>query len=195
MSDQPLSQHESQPEDAWRVLESSRVASSPRADVSATTYQLPDGSIRSDYLVVKERSGTLVVAITDAEHLLLVGQYRAPVDTFLWELPAGAIEDSDADPLERARAELLEETGYTASEWHDLGVIHAAPHRSTETDHGYLALGARRAAEQRLDPGESVRIRLVALPELDQLLDHGEIRSGPTLAVLLRGLRLFARLR
>jgi ADP-ribose pyrophosphatase len=195
MPDQSLTDHDSQPEAAWRLVDSTVIGTSPRADVFATTYQLPDGSLRPNYLVVHERSGTLVVAITDTNHLLLVGQYRAPVNTFLWELPAGALEGGDANPLERASAELLEETGFTATEWHDLGTFHAAPHRSTETDHGYLALGAHRAADQHLDPGESVRVRLVPMADVDQMLARGEIRSGPSMAVLLRGLRLLAQLR
>src|SRR5215207_1916677 len=178
----------SEPRAAWQLVDDRPIGRSPRADLFARTYQLPDGSLRPDYFVVDERSGTLVFAVTDADQVLLVGQYRAPVNTFLWELPAGALEPDDTDPHERARAELLQETGYTASEWHDLGTFHAAPHRSTETDHGYLALGAHRASGQELDPGESVCARLVALPELQQMLDNGQIRSGPTLAVLFRGL-------
>jgi ADP-ribose pyrophosphatase len=195
MPEQSLSEQHSQPEAAWRVLDSTLIGASPRADVFATTYQLPDGSVRPNYLVVHERSGALVVAITDTNHLLLVGQYRAPVGKFLWELPAGALEGGDADPLERARAELLQETGFTATEWHDLGTFHAAPHRSTETDHGYLALGAHRTADQHLDPGESVRVRLVPMADVDQMLARGEICSGPAMAVLLRGLGLLAHLR
>ena len=182
-------------EAAWQVVDSRTLGRSPRADLFARTYRLPDGSLRPDYFVVDERGGTLVVAVTDADQVLLVRQYRAPVDMVLWELPAGALEPGDSNPRERARAELREETGYTAAEWHDLGTFHLAPHRSTETDHGYLALGARRAGEQDLDPGEAVRARLVPLPELEQMIEDGQIRSGPSLVVLCRALRLLARLR
>ena len=178
------------PATAWQLLDSRTVAESPRATVHANTYRLPDGSTRADYLVVDERSGTLVVAVTEGGEVLLVGQHRAPVGAFLWELPAGALEPGETDPEERARAELREETGYEAATWVSLGTFHAAPHRSTETDYCYLALGARKVGEQRLDQGESVSFRLVALAELERMLDNHEIVSGPALVTLGRALAL-----
>jgi len=183
------------PESAWQMVDNRPIGHSPRADLFARTYRLPDGSLRPDYFVVDERSGTLVVAVTDRDEVVLVGQYRPAVEAFLWELPPGGLEPGENDPQERARAELLEETGYQATTWHALGAFHAVPHRSTETDHGYLALGAQLTADQHLDPGESVRVRLVSLSELEQMIDDGEIRSAPALVVLFKGLRLLARLR
>ena len=170
------------------------LGSSPRATLYANTYRLPDGSTRPDYFVVEERGGTLVVAVTDQQELVLVGQYRAPVETFAWELPAGALEPDESDPSLRARTELREETGYEAREWHDAGVLFAAPHRSTEADRCFLALGARRADRQDLDPGESVRVRLVPLDQVEQMIDRGDIRSAVTIAALYKALRLRSHL-
>lgn len=182
------------PEQPWQLLRQRELGTSPRATLYANTYRLPDGSTRPEYFVVDERGGTLVVAITDQEELLLVGQYRAPVEAFAWELPAGALEADESDPGSRARTELREETGYEAREWHDAGAVFAAPHRSTETDRCYLALGASRADSQDLDPGESVRVRLVPLPEVGPMIDRGEIRSAVTIAALYKALRLRERL-
>jgi 8-oxo-dGTP pyrophosphatase MutT (NUDIX family) len=97
------------------------------ADIFARTYRLPDGSVRPDYLVVEERSGTLVVPLTEANEVLLVRQYRPPVRDTLWELAAGALEPGDQEPQQRAAAELDQDTGYTAAVWHSLGTFHAAP--------------------------------------------------------------------
>jgi 8-oxo-dGTP pyrophosphatase MutT (NUDIX family) len=177
------------------MLDERRIATSPRADIFARTYRLPEGTLRPDYLVVAERSGTLVVAVTEADEVLLVRQYRPPVESYLWELPAGALERGEADPQAGARTELEQETGYTAAAWHSLGTFHAAPHRSTETDHGFLALGATRVGKQDLDPGESVRYKLVPLRTLEDMMDAGEIRSAPSLVVLFKALRLLAELR
>jgi ADP-ribose pyrophosphatase len=182
------------PEQPWQLVQRRELGSSPRATLYANTYRLPDGSTRPDYFVVEERGGTLVVAVTDQEELVLVGQYRAPVEAFAWELPAGALEPDESDPSVRARTELRQETGYEAREWHDAGVLFAAPHRSTEVDRCFLALGARRAGEQDPDPGESVRVRLVPLAEVERMIDRGEIRSAVTLAALYKALRLRARL-
>ena len=182
------------PEESWQLLERRKLGSSPRATLYANTYRLPDGSTRPDYFVVEERGGTLIVAVTDREELVLVGQYRAPVETFAWELPAGALEPDESDPSLRARTELREETGYEAREWHDAGVVLAAPHRSTEADRCFLALGARSADSQDLDPGESVRVRLVPLAEVGCMIDRGDIRSAVSIAALYKALRLRAQL-
>ena len=182
------------PEQPWQLVQRRELGSSPRATLYANTYRLPDGSTRPDYFVVEERGGTLVVAVTDQEELVLVGQYRAPVEAFAWELPAGALEPDESDPGLRARTELRQETGYEAREWHDAGVVLAAPHRSTEADRCFLALGARRADKQDLDPGESVRVRLVPLAQVERMIDRGDIRSAVTVAALYKALRLRARL-
>lgn len=179
---------------SWQLVERRELGTSPRATLYANTYHLPDGSERADYFVVEERSGTLVVAVTEQDEVLLVGQYRAAVGAFLWELPAGALEPGESDPEDRARAELREETGYVAAEWHALGTFHAAPHRSTETDHAYLALAATPTGEQNLDPGESVRVRLVPLADAERMIEEGEICSGPAIVALCRALRLRQKL-
>jgi 8-oxo-dGTP pyrophosphatase MutT (NUDIX family) len=189
-----LAERAGAPEQPWQLLGRRKVGSSQRATLYANTYRLPDGSTRPDYFVVDERGGTLVVAVTDQEELVLVGQYRAPVETFAWELPAGALEADESDPGMRARTELREETGYEAREWHDAGVLLAAPHRSTETDRCFLALGARRVDSQDLDPGESVRVRLVPLAEVGPMIDRGEILSAVSIAALHKALRLRERL-
>jgi ADP-ribose pyrophosphatase len=89
-----------------------------------------------------------------------------------------------------ARTELREETGYEAREWHDAGVLFAAPHRSTETDRCFLELGARRVDSQDLDPGKSVRTRLVRLAEVGPMIDRGEILSAVSITALHKALRL-----
>ena len=184
-----------EPEQPWQLVRQRQLGSSPRATLYANTYRLPDGSTRSDYFVVDERGGALVVALTDADELVLVGQYRAPVGTFTWELPAGALEAGESDPGERARAELLEETGYAAREWHDAGHLLAAPHRSTEADRCFLALGAYAAAEPHPDAGEVVRVRCVPLAQAERMIDTHEICSAVSIAALYKALRLRARLR
>jgi len=178
----------------WELVSDRPMASSPRADVFARTYKLPDGTLRPDYIVVEERSGVLVMAVTTEGEVLLIRQYRAPVASILWELPAGAMEPGESDAEERARAELREETGHAAERWYALGAIHAAPHRSTETDFGFLALDATRIGGQALDPGESVHFGCFSIAEVEKMIDSSEIRSAPTLAVLYKGMRLLSKL-
>ncbi len=77
---------------------------------------MPDGEA-ADRDVVEHPGAVAVVAIDDADRVLMVRQYRHPVRRFLWELPAGLRDVDGEPPLAAARRELVEETGYRASGW------------------------------------------------------------------------------
>ena len=135
-----------------------------------------------DFLVLSERDGVHVAAITPENDVLLVQQYRAGIDGFTLECPAGFLEDGE-DPLERAQSELREETGYEAESWHLLGMLNPMPHRAHKTEHVFLALDARRRAGQDLDEAEYVRWRRVPLAQIEQMILGGSITSSTIIAL------------
>lgn len=114
---------------------------------------------------------------------LLVAQYRHPVGESVWEVPAGRI-DGGEDPLDCARRELAEETGYEADEWHYLGAFYSSPGFTTEFIHAYAATGLR---QLELPPdGDEIEIRADWFP-IDEVLGGGcggWVRDAKTLAVL-----------
>src|SRR5690349_18152236 len=69
--------------------------------------------------VVRHIGSAVMMAVDDRKRVLLVRQYRLPAEKYLWELPAGKLDDGET-PLEAAKRELIEETGYRARKWKKL---------------------------------------------------------------------------
>lgn len=104
-------------------------------------------------------SAAVILAITDSGEIVLVEQHRPPLGAHAIELPAGLIGDEDGrgeSPRESAERELLEETGFAARHWRDLGEFATSPGMSAESFHLFLATGL----EQRHAGGGTGRERI-----------------------------------
>jgi 8-oxo-dGTP pyrophosphatase MutT (NUDIX family) len=113
----------------------------------------------------------------------MVEQYRHGVGRASLELPAGAVDEGE-DPLQAARRELLEETGYEAAEWITLGRCAPEPSKHTNYAHLFVARRARRLQDQRLDASEAISVRLLAPADVLHLADTGRILHGTHLTTL-----------
>ena len=131
-----------------------------------------------------------VVAIDDADRVLLVGQYRYALGRYSWEIPEGGVSD-DEDPLIGARRELLEETGCTAAEWRQIARFDLS--NSVTDEHGmlYLASGLT-DGDSRPDATEDLQLRRVAFAEALAMIDRGEITDAMSQIALDRVARLRA---
>ena len=123
--------------------------------------RLPDGHTATREYVVHP-GAVVVVPFLDDGRLVLERQYRYPVGHVMTEFPAGKL-DAGEDPLLCGQRELLEETGYTASEWAYAGAMHLAVAYSTEIIHIYFARGLS-AGIRQLDHGEFLDV-ITATPE------------------------------
>lgn len=113
----------------WKKLNSKIVYSNPWIKVREDQVLMPNGK-ESIYGYLEKKQGCFVIALDNEENIYLVKQYRYTLKKTILELPAGTAEDEDM--LERAKAELLEETGIEAKEWKRLGGFFVAPgHEST----------------------------------------------------------------
>lgn len=92
-----------------------------------------------DRVVVEHPGAAVVLAVDEAERVLVVRQYRHPVEHRLVELPAGLLDKPGEDPEEAARRELVEEAGYQAGSWTHLGSTFSSPGITAEVIHLYLA--------------------------------------------------------
>ena len=92
----------------------------------ATTTRSPEGEIFGR-THVRSPGAVAVVAVTDADEVVLVEQWRSALGSVVTEIPAGMRDVPEEDPAETAARELAEETGLTASSWAFVGRIHSAP--------------------------------------------------------------------
>ncbi|HSG85054.1 MAG TPA: NUDIX hydrolase [Candidatus Limnocylindrales bacterium] len=144
----------------------------------------PDGQ-PGIYGVVQFRNLAVgVVATDDAGRILLVGQHRYTLEQWSWELPEGGVP-FDEDPLDGARRELAEETGFRAADWRELVRFHTSNSVTDEAGILYLATG--------LEPGkadpegtERIEVRWVDLDEAMAMIDSGEITDAISQIGLLR---------
>jgi ADP-ribose pyrophosphatase len=115
--------------------------------------------------------------------VLLVRQYRYTVNDFIWELPAGRIDEGE-DELPAAKRELLEETGFTAERWKRVLFFYVSPGFLDETMAVYLAEGLT-AGEAQPEEDEHIAKRFFTLPQALRLVMRGAIRDAKTIASIL----------
>ena len=112
-----------------------------------------------------------ILAMDDQERVLLVRQYRHPVRSYLWEPPAGLLDQADEDPLAAAKRELAEEADVLADTWHVLVDFYNSPGGSTEAFRCYLARDLTEVPEdERHEREHEERDMEVAWLSLDEAL-------------------------
>ncbi|TXH03393.1 MAG: NUDIX hydrolase [Rhodocyclaceae bacterium] len=143
---------------------------------------LPNGkeSIR-EYIV--HPGAVVILAFLPNGKLLFERQFRYPLRRVFLELPAGKIDHGEAI-IETAKRELLEETGYTASEWEYLGVMHPCIGYSDERIEIFAARGLHKASDQQLDHNEFLEVVELSPAEAKQAVWEGRITDAKTITSL-----------
>jgi len=151
-------------------------------DVVLEKVTLPNGAIK-DREIVRHPGAAAMVPLLDDGKVVLVRQYRHAVGEFLWEIPAGTLEQDEA-AIECAQRELVEETGYEASSFDKLAEILPAPGYTDEHIHIFLATGLR-SVEQRLEDDEVLGLQPTPFDTALEMIMKGEIQDAKTIAGLL----------
>jgi len=166
----------------WKVLESTYVRPRFRID----KCELHGGKLL-DANIFEFRSWGNVVALTPNNEVVLIKQYRHGVRDVLWEIPGGIIEDGE-DPMMGVKRELLEETGYTASEFIQVAKLYPNPALQTNSMYCFLALNAEKVEVQSLDDGEDIEVHLVLLSDLIEMTKRGEFLHALMVATLFHAM-------
>lgn len=151
-------------------------------DVRRDKVRLPDGTLTTREYIVHP-GAVVMVPVRDDGRLVLVRQFRYPLERVFVEFPAGKLDPGE-DTLTTARRELLEETGHVAERWTYLGVIHPVISYSTEAIAMYRAEGLRHQGAA-LDDGEFLEVIDCSVDDLLAALDRGEITDAKTVTALL----------
>jgi ADP-ribose pyrophosphatase len=129
--------------------------------------------------IVHHRGSAVMMPVDDRKRILLVRQYRLPAERFLWELPAGSVDPGEK-PLQTARRELKEETGYHAKSWKKLVTFFPSPGFLTEKMTIFLATGLKSGVATPMDD-ERIATRWFTAKEIEAAMDAGDIVDAKTM--------------
>jgi len=181
---------------AVRILSSRVVFRGPLFQITSDQVKEPGGvTARRDIL---RHPGSVVIMAVEVgasgkkraaksakaePHVLLEWQYRYAANQFLWELPAGRIDEGE-DELPAAKRELLEETGYSAKKWKRVLFYYPSPGFMDETMAVYLATGLT-AGQAKPEEDESIAHRFFPISKVTSMILRGTIRDGKTIGAVL----------
>ena len=167
-----------------RDLERRTILQGRVLDIGVERVELPGGR-ETELEILRHPGAAAIVAVTPANEVVLIRQYRHAAGEYLWEVPAGT-RDGDEAPLDCARRELTEETGFTAETWTDLGEMLPAPGYACERIHLFLARDLDRAL-QNLDEDEVIaEVRPVPVAEALRWVSDGTVIDAKTAVALCR---------
>jgi 8-oxo-dGTP pyrophosphatase MutT (NUDIX family) len=171
---------------AWEVLGSTYLSRKPWLTLRQDRVRLPTGAVIDEYFVLEYPPWVNVVAVTPADQLVLVRQYRHGLGQVSVELPAGVVDPGDPSPETAARRELLEETGYGGGAWSALCVASANPSTHNNLSYSFLAVGVEPVASPAPEATEDLRVFTAPVAEVARLVEAGDVVQALHLAPLLK---------
>ena len=144
------------------------------------TYEKPNGETGDYYYAVLPGNSIIIPVLSDGR-LILTLQYRYITEKMSIEFPCGGRHDTEATALDTAKAELLEETGFTAHEFIHIGTFQALNGVVDDESHVFLAHIQEQGAPQP-DDTEEIEILYRKPEEVDEMIQSNEIWDGQTMA-------------
>ena len=172
---------------AWEILGETPVFSHmPWVHVVRQHVRLPNGVEIPDFYRIDMPIFSVIFPVTTAKQVVLVEQYRLGAKAVALELPAGDIEENPTPQtaLAAAQRELLEETGYSAPNWHFLGKFFIDSNRGAGEAYAYLAMDAEQSQDAEPEETEIINQKLMSLAEVRTAWRDGTINNIVSSAVI-----------
>jgi ADP-ribose pyrophosphatase len=134
--------------------------------------------------IVRHPGSAVMMAVDDHRRILLVRQYRLPAGHYMWELPAGRLDPGEK-PLQAAKRELIEETGYRAKRWTKLASFFVSPGFVDERMTIYLAEGLTAGIATPMDD-ERIEARWFSESEVGKMIDSGKLEDAKSIVGFYR---------
>lgn len=166
----------------WRLLNREQVVSTPWIQIYKDTVQTGKGVMIEEYYTINQRNTAMVLPITKEGQTILVCEYRHGCSDYVWQLPAGKIDD-DETALEAAKRELLEETGYEAGSWKLLASWYISAPRMPNRQFIFVAKDAHKVKE--IDASEETVLKMVSWQKSIDMVMAGEIKDPHSCTAIL----------
>lgn len=167
----------------WQVLKSEYLFSKPWLTARKEHVKLPTGAEIKEFYILEYPDFCNVIAIDENGKFLLERQYRHAQKLTGYEIPAGCVEKGE-EPLEGAKRELYEETGYAGGQWSLL--MKTSPNAGACTNYSYtfLAIGVKKVSCQHLEESEDIKIELMDEDKVIKMLKNDEFHQAMMAAPL-----------
>ncbi len=169
----------------WEKIGSEPGPELPLFRVRFDVMRHPTSSVTFKRLVLETNDWVTVVAVTSDRRIIMVEQYRFGVGGLTTEPVAGMV-DSCEEPLDAAKRELLEETGFGEGRWRYLGAVQANPAIHNNLCHQWLAEDVVAVQPPTPDAGEAIHVHLMTLEEIKQAIATGRLMHPLGLSALSR---------
>lgn len=167
----------------WKILSSEYLLKTKWLTVRKDYVRMPSGVEMDDYYVLEYPDWINVIAITKEGKFVIERQYRHGIQSVDFEICAGTVEKGE-NPLEAAKRELLEETGYSGGKWELFCTSAPNPSAMTNINYSFLARGVEYSGKRHLEQTEDIEICLFSYDDLKKMVNEGGIRQGQMLAPL-----------
>lgn len=162
----------------WKVVSREYLWRRPWLTVRKECVELPSGNRIPEYYVLEYPEWVNILAITRDKQLVMIRQWRHGLGRADFELPAGVCEREDASPLESARRELAEETGYGGGQWEEFMVVSANPSTHTNLTHCFLATDVEMTSDPHPEATEDLSVHLLDPEQVKRLLLSDKIKQA-----------------
>lgn len=176
----------------WKILESKYIIKRPWLTARVDKVELPNGVIHPEYYILEYPSWVNIIAITSEGKFVMVEQYRHGLADVFTELVAGVAEKGE-EPLQAARRELLEETGYGNGNWQLYEILSANPGSMNNLSYTFLATDVEPVSDQHLDETEDIAVRLLSETDVKEMLLKNEMKQSLMAAPLWKYFALKSR--
>lgn len=169
----------------WKVLSTKELFKSGLFRLCVDRCELPDGRVMPRYYTFDFPDWVQAVAITSSGEMIMMSQYRHSAKDIFLEVSGGSLDPRLAEtPMAAAQRELLEETGYSSSNWKSLGVHYPNPALMSNRLHTFLALDCVKVAQPKLDPYEDLSVCLMSVSDVYRAVRNGRVQHSLILASL-----------
>lgn len=158
----------------WQILKSKYVIDDRWLKVRSDKCIMPDGQVVEPYYVFEYPNWVNVFGITKENKVVLVKLYRHGIGKTVVELPSGAMEDSDKSPMDAAKRELLEETGYTSDNFTQTGVVSPNTSNHSNLTYCFLARDLECVTSPKPDRTEEIETVLIPFEQSIKMHKNGE---------------------